>query len=315
MKRRLVELIHGILFGMSCMIPGFSGGTMLLILGIYEKFTASVAKLSKKPLQALNELWVYIVGALCGLGLAAVTVVACLNHFPIIMSGLFVGFVFGTIPVVIKNIKKTKCTIGSIVTFICFLAVALVMAFSEELHIAMNTNFEKASVLGIIYIILISTLGSGTMIIPAASGMTVLLIFGVYYPLMTTLGEIIKGLGHFDFQPLINKAWFILPFIIGIFIGTIGVARVISKLLDKHASMIWYAILALLIVSPITIFKDAYQKRVLPFPDLLASIQSHIVLQIILAILFAILGFFLLLYVDKIQTQRLNKKESEVHSR
>lgn len=311
MKRRLIELIQGILFGMSCMIPGFSGGTMLLILGIYEKFTESVAKLSKRPLQALKELWVYIIGALCGLGLAAITIVACLNHFPIIMSGLFVGFVFGTIPVVIKNIKKTECTIGSIITFICFLAIALVMAFSEELNISINTNFEKASILGIVYIILISTLGSATMIIPAASGMTILLIFGVYYPLMTTLGEIIKGLGHFDFQPLFNKAWFIFPFIVGIFIGTIGIARVISKLLDKHASIIWYAILALLVVSPITIFKDAYQKRVLPYPDLLASIQSHLVLQIVLAVIFAIIGFLLLLYVDKMQDKWLKKKEIE----
>lgn len=308
MKRRLVEFVYGILFGMSCMIPGFSGGTMLLILGIYEKFTESVAKLSKKPLQAIHELWVYVIGALCGLGIAAVTIVACLNHFPMIMSGLFAGFVFGTIPVVIQNIKKTRCTIGSVITFICFFAIALIMAFSEELHLTINTNFEKASLLGIVYIILIATIGSGTMIIPAASGMTILLIFGVYYPLMTTLGEIIQGFAHFDFQPFINKAWFILPFILGIFIGTIGIARIISKLLDRHASVIWYAILALLIVSPITIFKDAYQKRVLPYPDVLASIQSHLVLQIILSILFAIIGFVLLLYVDRIQQKRMKKK-------
>lgn len=309
MKKRIIELIYGILFGMSCMIPGFSGGTMLLILGIYESFTESVAKLSKHPIQAFKELGMYIIGALCGLGLAAVTVVACLNHFPIIMSGFFVGLVFGTIPVVVRNIRITKCTVGSIITFITFLALALIMAFSVELNIEINTNFEKASIFGIIYIVIISTLGSGTMIVPAASGMTILLIFGVYYPLMTTLGDIIKGFASFDFQPFLDKAWFILPFIVGIFLGTIGIARVISRLLEKHASIIWYAIFALLVVSPITIFKDAYQKRVLPYPELLSSIQSHIVLQIIFAIIFMILGFLLLLYVDKIQKNRLEKKE------
>lgn len=309
-KKRIIELIHGILFGMSCMIPGFSGGTMLLILGIYESFTESVAKLSKHPIQAFKELGMYIIGALCGLGLAAVTVVACLNHFPIIMSGFFVGLVFGTIPVVVRSIRTTKCTVGSIVTFILFLALAVIMAFSEELNIAINTNFDKASVFGIIYIVIISTLGSGTMIVPAASGMTILLIFGVYYPLMTTLGDIIKGFASLNFQPFLDKAWFILPFIVGIFIGTIGIARVISKLLEKHASIIWYAIFALLVVSPITIFKDAYQKRVLPYPELISSIQSHLVLQIILACIFMILGFILLLYVDKIQKKRLEKKEN-----
>ena len=41
MKKRLIELLQGVLFGMSCMIPGFSGGTMLVILGIYDKITSA----------------------------------------------------------------------------------------------------------------------------------------------------------------------------------------------------------------------------------------------------------------------------------
>ena len=59
MKKRLKEILYGFLFGISCLIPGFSGGTMLLILGIYENFTASLAKLSKKPIEAFKELWLY----------------------------------------------------------------------------------------------------------------------------------------------------------------------------------------------------------------------------------------------------------------
>lgn len=311
MKKRLIELLQGVLFGMSCMIPGFSGGTMLVILGIYEKFTDSVGKLSKKPLKALGELWAYIIGALVGLGLAAITIVECLNHFPIITSGFFVGLVVATLPLIIRNIKKAKTTIGSIITFIGFCAIAIVLAFSEELGLAIDTDFTVPKVSSIIYIILVSTLGSATMIIPAASGMTVLLVFGVHAPLMSKLGSMINGIFKGNFLPFKENLWFMLPFIVGIFIGTIGISRVISKLLEKHASLVWYAILALIIVSPITIYKDAYQKRILPNPDILNSIQNHLVLNIILSIVFAIIGFVLLYYFYNYQRKKELEKSSE----
>lgn len=311
MKKRLIELLQGVLFGMSCMIPGFSGGTMLVILGIYEKFTDSVGKLSKKPLKALGELWAYIIGALVGLGLAAITIVECLNHFPIITSGFFVGLVVATLPLIIRNIKKAKTTIGSIITFIGFCVIAIVLAFSEELGLAIDTDFTVPKVSSIIYIILVSTLGSATMIIPAASGMTVLLVFGVHAPLMSKLGSMINGIFKGNFLPFKENLWFMLPFIVGIFIGTIGISRVISKLLEKHSSLVWYAILALIIVSPITIYKDAYQKRILPNPDILNSIQNHLVLNIILSIVFAIIGFVLLYYFYNYQRKKELEKSSE----
>lgn len=55
LKKRLKEILYGFLFGISCLIPGFSGGTMLLILGIYESFTSSLAKLSKNQLKLLKN--------------------------------------------------------------------------------------------------------------------------------------------------------------------------------------------------------------------------------------------------------------------
>lgn len=296
MKKRLIELLQGILFGMSCMIPGFSGGTMLVILGIYEKFTDSVAKLSKQPFKALGELWAYIIGAVAGLGLAAITIVECLNRFPIVTSGFFVGLVIATLPLIIKNIKKAQTTAGSVIIFVAFCAIAIVLAFSQELGLGIDTDFTIPKVSSIIYITLIATLGSATMIVPAASGMTVLLVFGIHAPLMAKLGSIINGVFKGNFLPIKENLWFMLPFIVGIFIGTIGISRVISKLLEKHASLVWYAILALIIVSPITIYKDAYQKRILPNPDILVSIQNHLVLNIILSVVFAAIGFGLLFY-------------------
>lgn len=307
MKKRLIELVHGILFGMSCMVPGFSGGTMLLILGIYEQFTGLVAELSTKPFKALKGLWVYIIGAIFGLGLAAITVVACLNRFPIIMCGFFVGLVLATIPMIIATIRKNQVKVGSIISLVVSLVISIILAFSEELGLGIDKSFDKASVPSMLYLLLISTLGSATMIIPAASGMTILIVFGVYYPLMDTLKTVITGIGTLNFQIISSRIWFLLPFVVGIFVGTIGISKVISGLLKKHASIVWYAILSLLVISPITIFKDAYEKRVLPFPELLASINNSWPLQITLSIVCGIIGFLLLFSFYRKQI----KKEAE----
>ena len=58
MKKRLIELLQGVLFGMSCMIPGFSGGTMLVILGIYDKITSYLFQLKSafELISVLNSL-------------------------------------------------------------------------------------------------------------------------------------------------------------------------------------------------------------------------------------------------------------------
>ena len=99
MKKRLKEILYGFLFGISCLIPGFSGGTMLLILGIYENFTASLAKLSKKPIEAFKELWLYGIGTIIGIVIGTLTIAICLNYFPLIIASFFVGLVIATIPI------------------------------------------------------------------------------------------------------------------------------------------------------------------------------------------------------------------------
>lgn len=62
---------------------------MLLILGIYENFTASLAKLSKKPIEAFKELWLYGIGTIIGIVIGTLTIAICLNYFPLIIASFF----------------------------------------------------------------------------------------------------------------------------------------------------------------------------------------------------------------------------------
>lgn len=307
MKKRLLELLYGFLFGMSCLIPGFSGGTMLLILGIYESFTASVAKFSKKPLESIKELIFYGIGAIIGVVFATLTVVVCLNKFPLITASFFVGLVIATLPIVIKNIKNKKITKGSIISFITFLIIALGMAFGDLIGLP-NINLSTPSIWMIIYILVLATVASATMIVPAASGMTILLVFGLYDSILMVLNDIFKGIIKLDFTPIIEKLWILIPFIIGVIIGIIGIAKIISKLLKSHDNIVWYGILALLIASPITIYRDAYLKRIVPIMDIFLE---NIKINIIFSVIAAIGGFIILTYLNYLQNKHSKKQKLE----
>lgn len=152
------------------------------------------------------------------------------------------------------------------------------------------------------------------MIVPAASGMTILLVAGLYDPIMKVLNDVFMGLLAFDFSLLVNNLWILIPFTLGVIVGIIGIAKIISKLLKTKASLVWYAILALLVTSPITIYRDAWNKRVVPMMD---AFKEHLVLNIILSVVFFAIGFILLTWLDKYQAKKVvdtRKKEEKIQN-
>ena len=307
MKKRLKEILYGFLFGISCSIPGFSGGTMLLILGIYENFTASLAKLSKKPIEAFKELWLYGIGTIIGIVIGTLTIAICLNYFPLIIASFFVGLVIATIPITLRKIRSERLKVADIVSYVIFLIIGLLMTYSDKFGIS-SITIETPTIGMILYIIVLATIASATMVIPAASGMTILLIFGMYDPLMLMLDKVFKGILKLNFVPLIENLWIILPFMVGILLGVIGISKMISKLLKQHSSIVWYAILGLLIVSPITIYREAYNKKAILIID---SIRSHLGLHIMLCVVFLILGIFFITYLDYLQKKKQKRIVNE----
>ncbi len=304
MKKRLIEIVYGFLFGISCLIPGYDGGTMLLILGVYESFTLSLSKFSTKPIEAFKELIFYGIGTVFGAIFGVLTVVVCLNKFPLITASFFVGLVLATIPMVVKNIRKQKINLSSILSLVISIAIALVMAFGDMIGLP-SISFDNINIWMFIYILVLSTIASGSMIIPAASGMTILLVFGMYAPLMGVFDEILKGIVDLNFTPILDNILVLIPFGIGLVVGIIGVAKIISKLFKTHAGIVWYGILGFLVVSPIAIYKDAYVNRALPIID---SIKENIKLNIVLSVLFLIIGFVLLLVLDNLSQKKKSKK-------
>lgn len=288
MSKKIKDILLGIIFGISCIIPGFSGGTMLLILGIYESFTSSVSKISSKFFEAFKELLLFGIGTILGVVISSILINKCLVDYPFMTASFFIGLIIATIPMIISKLKETKITLLDIIIFILIILTSIFLIFNNKINLKIVT-FEKNNLLTSIYVFIITILAASTMIIPAVSGMGILLIFGLY-------DEIIKAINECINLNIINQLPILIPFMIGFIIGIILMSKIINKILLTKSSLIWMIILALLLISPISIYKDIYINNQILF-------NENMIFNILTSIVMIILGFYTISLIKNIKKE------------
>lgn len=299
MKNNLKKFGYGILIGISNTIPGFSGGTMILILGIFEEFTSAIASLTKTPLKAIKELWSIALGMLIGIVASVVTIAICLEKWPIITASFFVGLVVITIPFTYKKIKNQKLKIGSVVSFILCLAFVIFLSFADK--IGLSINLDNPNIFIALFVMLVAAIASAAMIIPAASGMLILLAFGLYDSIIGMCKNCLIYLKDGNFAAIWQSCIILIPFAIGVVLGVILVSKVITYLFKNHPQMVWSGILGLLFASMFAIYYSTYN-------DYLKSditiFTDHLVINIILSVVAFLFGFFILRWMMKLYERK-----------
>ena len=98
MKNSILDFLKGICIGIANIIPGFSGGTMAVILNIYERFINGLSNLFSHPLKTLKDIWAILIGIVVGVVISIVAITKLLSLFPIPTVLFFVGLIIGSIP-------------------------------------------------------------------------------------------------------------------------------------------------------------------------------------------------------------------------
>lgn len=304
----LKQFGYGILIGLSCLIPGFSGGTMALILGIYEDFMDAVSMITKHFGEAFKRLWAIGLGIGVGIILALITIVKCLNNWPLITSGFFVGLVIATIPLAIKNARKEKGKLSSWISLLACVIISIFLCFADKFGLVIDVS--KPGVFICIFIVLITAIGAAMMLIPAASGALILLMFGLFEPAVVALKNSLSGIIHGDFSIIVSYLYIIIPLIIGGILGIILVGKLITFLFKKASNQLWYGILGLLIVSVFSIIYNAFHDPLHPTDTVrYDNIMNHLTFNIIGAIIMAIIGFLLLFFLNRFIEKKKEQKE------
>ncbi len=278
MKEKIKLFFKGMLIGTAMIIPGVSGGTLAISLGIYEKMIYTVSHFFKD----FKNNVIFCINL--GLGILAAFILCSLvldytfEHAPIPTILFFIGLIVGSIPMLLKkvNVKKT-INFSNIIYFLMGIAIVLGVTFLKS---GEEVTFGSFTFLQSIKLLAVGFIAAATLVIPGISGSFMLIVIGYYEPLLKVVTETIK------FNNIANNLLVLIPFGIGIIIGVIVIVKIIEHLLKKHEEKTYYAIIGFLVASIIGVFSSLFT-------------YTTNTIQIIIGILLFIVGSYLSLKVLK----------------
>ena len=245
------NIIKGMMIGIANIMPGVSGGTLAVSMGIYDKLIHCITHILSEFKESMKFLLPIFAGA--GIALVALTFVieALFEYYPIPTNLLFIGLIVGGLPPVVTKVKSHKLSFGHILAGLLFFALVVGMAMMGD-----NGNRQVTLNLGIVPIIklvLVGIIAAATMIIPGVSGSMVLLILGYYEPIIQQITDFCTAVIKLDMAGILHGIAILLPFGIGVLIGILGIAKIIEIIFEKYPVYAYCAIIGLIAASPIAI--------------------------------------------------------------
>ncbi len=136
----LLNMLKGLFVGGSMLIPGVSGGSMAMILGIYDKLITSVSSFFKHKKQSIIVLGTFVLGAGIGILLFAKPLLYLTDTFTFPMMYLFMGAVVGSIPMIYKKADIKKISLSVILYTILGMAIIFMISLIPEELFSVNLD-------------------------------------------------------------------------------------------------------------------------------------------------------------------------------
>ncbi len=244
LKTYLRYFLSGLAFGVANVIPGVSGGTMLVVFGIYDALTEAISGI-KAIFRNFFFLLTFALGAGSGIVLCAFAVKSLFEAFGLQTNMFFIGLILGSVPLIIRTgTAEQKPRALCLVPMLAAFAAVVALTALERMEIIGGSVGTDNGVLMALWYFLSAVICAVTMIIPGVSGSFVMMLLGVYDNVLTAITTL-------DFAVLV-------PFAAGAVVGIIGGAKLISVLIKKHKLMVYSAILGLVIGSVYAIIPEDF---------------------------------------------------------
>ncbi len=294
-KSFLFDIVRGVAIGVAFIIPGFSGGSIAAILGIYERLIGAIAGIFKDFKRNLLTLLPIALGMIIGIVSLLYPLSFALEAFPIPTVCIFVGLAIGGLPSIGKELKGSFKP-----TYILSLGIPLILATSlsflpiaNDVNLLFGMNFFDYLLLFVIGIV-----GSSALVIPGISGSMLLLIFGYYNPIVFILTDNLLKLKNVGASLLV-----ITSVGLGIATGFFLISIIMRKLLVKHRRGTFYAILGFIIGSVPTVYVSTVKESGKAFLSLMPNAWYWIV-SILLLILGILISLSLVIYSFKLEKKK-----------
>lgn len=240
----LLDILRGVAIGVAFIIPGFSGGSVAAILGIYEKLVGAIADFFKHFKSSFLTLFPIVLGMLIGIAALILPIQWGLKNYPMPTVTLFVGLALGGLPSVVGHLKGDPPAKPS---WKHLLACAVPLAFAASLSflpLAGEVDLFDLSFGGYLLLVVIGAVGSAALVVPGISGSMLLLIFGYYNPVVQLITE---SLFRGDRVGICLLVLFCLA--VGLVAGFFGISVVMKMCLRKFPRGTYFAIFGFIIGS------------------------------------------------------------------
>lgn len=235
----------GVLMGLANLVPGISGGTMLLAAGVYPQFIAAIAEVTRLKFKRSSLIVLASVVAAAGLAivLLAGPVKTLVVDYRWIAYSLFIGLTLGGVPIVWRLLPQRTAAVwsGAVVGFVAMAALALVQGQGA------GTDSGPADA-GFVLMMLAGVAGASAMILPGISGGYLLLVLGVYVPILAGIDALKLGLKSGDLSAIqAPMTDVVIPVGLGVVLGIVVVSNALKWLLAKFELPTLGALLGLLL--------------------------------------------------------------------
>ena len=244
-KSFLQDVICGYAIGTAFIIPGFSGGSIAAILGIYERLVSAIANIFKCFKKSILTLLPIGVGMLAGIISLLYPLGWALSAFPFPTVSLFVGLALGGLPSITDH-AKGKFKASNLISLIIPLLLAVSLSF---LPIGADVNLFELNAGGYLLLFLVGIIGSAALVVPGISGSMLLLILGYYNPILHMVTDyLFKG------QKVGASILVLGCAAAGIAVGFFMISFMMKWLLEKHPRGTYIAIIGFILGSVPSIF-------------------------------------------------------------
>ena len=245
--KNLIDSFRGFCMALADSVPGVSGGTVAFILGFYDKFINSLNNIisgsKEERIDAIKFLAKLLAGWAVGMILAVLFLSSAFESHIYAVSSLFLGFIIFAIPLIIKEEKESL--VGKykylIFTVIGIAIVAAITYFNPISGSGTSVDVNSLNFGLIVYIFVCAMIAISAMVLPGISGSTLLLIFGLYIPIINAIKEFL----HLN----LNYLPVLIIFGLGVITGILLVIKLIKTALEKFRPQTIYLIIGLMIGS------------------------------------------------------------------
>lgn len=237
--------------GVANIIPGVSGGTMAVSMGIYDKMIHAATHLLSEFKKSMKILIPIVIGMGIGIVALARIIEFMFAKVPFQTNLLFIGLIVGGLPAITGKVKGKTIRLSHILAFLLFFALVAGLALlGEQEGSAADLSFNLVNVLKIFGVGIVA---SATMVIPGVSGSMMLMLMGYYNPVLSEINEFIDNLISFNVPGLLEGCKMLVPFGIGVVVGIFAIAKAIEIIFEKFPEIAYWAIIGLIVASPVAI--------------------------------------------------------------